>query len=517
MASVFSPSGWGRALRLVATSGLLGPTPLLSLARLVPLWLRFGGSLYTLAAWAAARFPNRLAVVEGAEHLTFGQLVEHANLLAAALQGRSRAESVGILGRNRIAYAVALLACTRLGSDLVLLNPMFGPEQLLSVLRRRPFDLLLFDLEFRPLVEEALASIPAPERPRLLALEDAPKLIAESPLGKIQRKPRKGSLTVLTSGTTGPAKEVRRRITALEALGLVRGLLVRLQPQSGERVLLAVPLLHGHGLATLALCLGTGLSLHLAPRSRAPELWEAIQAHKIELLVLVPTILHRLLEAELPAHGSPLRAIICGSAPLHSSLAERTLALLGPKLYNLYGSSETGIISLASPEDLLEAPGTVGQPLPGVTVKILDEAKNELPQGQIGRVWVSRGRHSAPTDDLGYLDPQGRLFLAGRADEVLICGGEKVFPAQVEERIARLLPYAEECAVVGVPDLEYGQALHLFLVLKPGHTGMDTQAIQRDLEAHLPRTLRPRQITLLEALPKNLTGKLLRARLHALL
>ncbi len=294
-------------------------------------------------------------------------------------------------------------------------------------------------------------------------------------------------------------------------------MLVSLQPQSGEQVLLTVPLLHGHGLATLALCLGTGLSLHLAPKSRTPELWEAIQAHRIELLVLVPTILHRLLEAGLPAHGSPLRAIICGSAPLHSSLVERTLALLGPKLFNLYGSSETGIISLASPEDLLEAPGTVGQPLPGVRVKILDEAKNELHRGQIGRIWVSRGRQSTPTDDLGYLDPHGRLFVAGRADEVLICGGVKVFPAQVEERIACLLPYAEECAVVGVPDLEYGQALHLFLVLKPGHNGIDTQAIQRDLEANLPRTLRPRQITLLEALPKNLVGKLLRARLHALL
>ncbi|GEM82621.1 class I adenylate-forming enzyme family protein [Meiothermus hypogaeus] len=516
MASIVSPSGLAQFLRLVAKSGLLGSKPLVSLASLVPLWLRFGGSLYTLAAWAAARFPNRLAVVEGEQQLSFQQLLEHANRLAAALQERFAMDSVGILGRNRIAYIVALLACTRLGCDLVLLNPMFGPEQLRVVLRRRPLGLLLFDLGFRPLVEEALASMPATGQPRLLALEDTPELIAESPIGKTHHKPRKSSLTVLTSGTTGPAKEVRRSIKAAEALGLISNLLLHLQPHSGQRVLLAVPLLHGHGLATLALCLVAGLSLHLG-KSRARDLWEEIQAHKIELLVLVPTILHRLLEAGAPSHGNHLRAVISGSAPLNPSLVLRTLAMLGQKLYNLYGSSETGVISLASPKDLLEAPGTVGHPLPGVTLKILDEAKNELPRGQIGQVWVSRGGQIAPTGDLGYLDPQGRLFLTGRADEVLICGGEKVFPTQIEERITNLLPYAEECAVVGVPDLEYGQALHLFLVLKPGHDSMETYTIQRDLEAHLPRTLRPRHITLLTELPRNQAGKLLRAKLHALL
>ncbi|MCL6567886.1 MAG: class I tRNA ligase family protein [Meiothermus silvanus] len=255
----------------------------------------------------------------------------------------------------------------------------------------------------------------------------------------------------------------------------------------------------------------------IVERLEARGLLARIEAHKIELLVLVPTILHRLLEAGAPSHGNHLRAVISGSAPLSPSLVLRTLALLGQKLYNLYGSSETGVISLASPKDLLEAPGTVGHPLPGVTLKILDEAKNELPRGQIGQVWVSRGGQIAPTGDLGYLDPQGRLFLAGRADEVLICGGEKVFPTQIEERITNLLPYAEECAVVGVPDLEYGQALHLFLVLKPSHLDMEIHTIQRDLEEHLPRTLRPRYITLLAELPRNQAGKLLRAKLRALL
>jgi acyl-CoA synthetase (AMP-forming)/AMP-acid ligase II len=352
----------------------------------------------------------------------------------------------------------------------------------------------------------------------VVELEGARSLLESKtakPAGRFRVSPRSGSLILLSSATTDPAKKVRRKPSLEEALGLVTGLLENLRPHTGKATLLTVPLLHGHGLATLVLSLALGSPLFLFPKAGPDEFLRCVEERKIKVLVLVPTILYRLLEAAHPHHDlSSLRAIFCGSAPLDAGLATRALERFGDVLYNLYGSSETGVISLATPEDLRRAPATVGKVLLGVDLRIQGERQSAIPAGEPGHIFIVRGRAAISTGDVGYLDAEGRLFLLGRADDLLICGGENVFPEAIESRVNQALEYVLESAVMGIPDPEYGQALHLFVVLKTGHAGITPEAIARDLEPLFPRTLRPKKITVLSELPKNLAGKVLRYKLQ---
>ncbi|MDX2005679.1 MAG: AMP-binding protein [Meiothermus sp.] len=500
--------------RLLRQTGLLSPFAPMALLQLGLSFLRHGVSLYSLAAWSARRFPERLALLEGERQLSFGELATSTHRLASVLaQTFPGARSVGLLGRNRIEYVEAVLACGRWGAETFLLNTMWGAEQLKAFLEARPVDLLFYDAEFHPAVTSIRQHSP---RTHLICLDqtiegttdlaELRSVRASSPL------PRRGSgrLTLLTSGTTGAAKLVRRKPSLGELLGLLTGLLSALQPRTGDPVLLTVPLLHGHGLTTLGLSLAMAVPLYLFPRGRAEDYLHCLERYPIRVLTVVPTILYRLLGAAPPGwQPRSLDRIICGSAPLPPELARRTLKRLGPVLFNLYGSSETGVISLATPRDLAEAPDCVGRPLPGVGLTILNPQHNPLKPGEIQ---IERGGIAVKTGDVGRLDAEGRLFLLGRRDEMLILGGENVYPQALEAQIQQALEYALECAVVGVPDPEYGQAVHLFVVLKEGRT-LEAEQIAQDLEAALPRTLRPKRVTVLEALPKNLAGKVQRHRL----
>lgn len=475
-------------------TGVLGSSPVWAVLELLRCLMRYGASLYTLVAWQARLRPQQTALVAGGTAIGYLELQQSSDHLAAALAQRDPAiKTVGLLGRNSIAYVEALLACGRLGLEVVLLNTMQSNEQIRDLLKNKPLDLLLCDPEFVPKL--AGLGVPLLQTDRLNS-----KNSHLDPVSSIL--PRLGKITILTSGTTGAAKPVRRKITLAEALGTALGLLEGFKPKTGEAVLLTLPLLHGHGLATLGVCLGLGAPLYFFPKAKTEDLIHCIEAQKIRVLVLVPTVLYRLLEAS-PNSLPSLRAILCGSAPLGAGLAQRTLEHFGPVLFNLYGSSEAGLISLATPQDLAIAPSTVGRALPKSNLRLI--SKDASHPHPIAVIWA-RGIN---TGDLGYLK-NGLLFLCGRADELLICGGENVYPQAIEEAVCQQLGYVLECAATGIPDPEYGQAIHLFLVLK---TECPLEAIAQDLEALFPRTLRPRKITLLKGLPRNLAGKLQRFRL----
>jgi len=411
-----------------------------------------------------------------------------------------------------------------LGLDTLLLPTSLTPDQWESLNAKSPLDVLICDREFLPRLEPVLRR----GLPEIVHTGESPSLdnlMGTSRHGQLRRLDdplrdgagsvcrKAGRLTLLTSGTTGPARAVRRRISLEEALGVLTGVLDRLSLRPGEPTLLTVPLLHGHGLATLLMTLATGSALFLFPKATPEDYLRCLEEQQIATLVLVPTVLYRLLEAG----GRPtpaLRRILCGSALLDPPLAVRCLERFGPVLYNLYGSSEAGLISLATPEDLRQAPSSVGRPLPGLKLRILDEHGRELPPAEAGEVWVVREGRGIPMGDAGYLDAEGRLFLMGRADDMLICGGVKVYPQAVEQSVLGRLEYVQACAAVGIEDLEYGQTIHLFVVMKPGQPDMTPEAIARDLEGLFPKSMRPKRITLVEALPRNLTGKVRRRELE---
>ncbi|WP_424949861.1 AMP-binding protein [Deinococcus sp.] len=533
------------ALAALRATGLFGPNPLRSVPHLVWCLLRHGVSLYAVVAWNARRWPDRPAVQDSEGAVSFRQLIDQADRAAARLESCTPAASTGLLCRNHAPFVALLLACSRLGLRTVLLNTSFSAEQIRAVCQAQGVSLLLCDDEFRPALEEtglrplpvSALTAPAPGI-RVSALLRPPFQL------RLRRRGR-ASLVLLTSGTTGSPRAVRHSLSPLSLLPTLSALLIQLRPRPGSPTLLTLPLFHGHGLATLGLGLTLAAPLHLFARSGPEDHWRCLREQRIEVLVLAPTILYRLLHtsesgalaADLLEVGTlpALRTVVSGSAPLGAVLAAQARRRFGAALHNLYGSSEAGLISLATPEELSRAPGTVGRVLPGVRVRLqpLEPARGEVTPGQVGRVTVQSGgvcragagggsQRFFETGDLGWFGADGLLFLAGRQDDLLVIGGENVYPEMIEERLARL-PYVLDCAVTALYSAEYGQAVHAHLVLKtrpgdigpgdigPGETRLAD--IERDLRALLPRMLRPARISVVDALPRTPLGKLLRPRI----
>jgi fatty-acyl-CoA synthase len=212
---------------------------------------------------------------------------------------------------------------------------------------------------------------------------------------------------------------------------------------------------------------------------------------------------------------------------LGAELATRALKDLGQVVYNLYGSTEIAFASIARPEDLSLNPATVGPVVKGITVKILDDNGNEMPQGDVGRIFV---RNTFPFEgytggggkqiidgmlssgDVGYFDEHGLLYVSGRDDEMIVSGGENVFPAEIEDLISGH-PEVVEATALGVDDKEWGARLRAFVVKTEGAT-VDEDAIKHYVREHLARYKVPREVVFLEELPRNPTGKILKRELR---
>jgi len=509
------------ALRALGSTGLLRPHPLGAILRLVWLLLRHGCSLFTLVAWNARRFPDAIAVVDPHRRATFCELQKRAATIAQAL-GIGAHHRVGILCRNSLVFVEVLLACGRAGADAALLSTMFAVEQVTHLCETEHLDLLICDDEFRQPVTTLETRFPGLHGRVVSSAALVDENLGElSPLGRPRRRRglvrRTGTVVIMTSGTTGPARAVRHRPTLRQILRTVTALLDQLQLKRGEPTLLTIPLLHGHGLATLGMSLALAAPLFIFPRARSADLLTCIAQNEIRVVVLVPTILLRLLELGMEGSRTTVRQVVCGSAPLSASLATQGIEHLGPVLFSLYGSTEAGLISLATPEDLRVAPASVGRLLPGVSVDLQTAEGADVGPGQIGRLRVRgelmQGRvvqnGGVETGDLAHFGKDGRLYLDGRADDLLICGGENVLPKTIEDIIDRR-PYVLSSAAVGVPSVEYGQSIHLFVELRSGFGDVSETAIAEDLSSCLPPVLRPAGITIVPALPRGPSGKVLR-------
>ena len=472
-------------LRALRRTGALHPRPVRSSLSLLLDVLRHGPSLYALVRWQARRQPNAPAVVWGDLHLGYGALLDRADTLAARLPTRSRRGAVGVLDGDPLLTLLALLACGRLGCRALPLSPRLGPQAVRAVQDRERLDILLCP-------DALLAAYPDATPLRL----DGPPATRPARRGRA----RAGQLGLLTSGSTGRPRVIRRPGRG-PALATLAALLDTLPLRAGMGAVLPLPLSHGHGLAFLGTCLFLGARLRLLHAPTPGQLWGALHEPGAEVVTLVPTQLHRLMSTPWPRPAG-LRGVLCGSGPLDPDLARRTLAHLGPVLFNQYGTTETGPLALATPADLLAAPGSVGRVLPGVPLSVLE-----------GAVTLRTAGGLLHTGDLGHLDGQGRLWLRGRADHLIVTGGENLNPETLEARL-RAWPYVQDCAVQGLPDAEYGQRLRAFVVLDDP---ADLARFQADCRAQLPRAHRPHEVHVVPALPRTDAGKLLRGDLERLL
>ena len=521
------------ALRAAGRSGVLSPVRPDRLVRMVGA-LRLGVGPATAAAASAARYPDHPALIDERGTLTFAELDRRAGAAAAALRddfevGPGRA--LAIMCRNHRGFVDALLAGSRLGADLLLLNTDFPGPQLGQVLERQQVGAAVLDEEF---VERFDAA--GYEGARVIAWTDGGRgeptleeLIARE--GKAPGPPGKqGKLIVLTSGTTGAPKGAPRSPSLGAVVGPGVTLLSTLPLRAREPLLVAPPFFHGFGLAYLGL--GLALPCTIVTRRRFdPEATLAdIEENGVTCLAAVPVMLQRIME--LPEEirddydTSSLNAVVSAAAPLSGDLANAFMDAFGDVVYNLYGSTETGFGGIARPKDLRAAPGTVGRPPLGAILKILAEDGTEAPRGETGRIFLggplvfegySGGGSKETIDglmstgDLGHLDEKGRLFIDGREDDMIVSGGENVFPQEVEDVLARHEDVAD-VAVLGVDDEEFGQRLKAFVVPRSG-----AEPSEDDLKAYIKSNLArykvPREIAFLDELPRNPTGKLLRSKL----
>jgi fatty-acyl-CoA synthase len=414
----------------------------------------------------------------------------------------------------------------------VLLNTSFSGPQVREVADREGTDLLVYDDEYA----DTLKGVEPPHGRWRAWVEDdddaedtLEHLIANGDGSGPPKAGKAPKIVILTSGTTGTPKGAPR--DEPKSLGMIGGLLGKVPFHAGETTELCVPMFHALGFAHMALGLGLGSTL-VVRRHFDPEVTlDSLQDNEATALIVVPVMLQRILDLGEDAIKerdlSHLKIIFASGSALGTELVKRTLEAFGPVVYNLYGSTEIAYATIATPEDLEKEPGTVGGVVRGSIVKIIGEDGEEVDKGETGRIFVGNlaqfeGYTGGETKeqikglmssgDVGHFDGNGLLFIDGRDDEMIVSGGENVFPAEIEELLAGH-EAIEEAAAIGVDDEKFGQRLKAFVVLRNGKD-LSEDAVKDYVKDNTARYKVPREVVFLDELPRNSTGKVLKRELQ---
>ncbi|MEO6794765.1 MAG: long-chain-fatty-acid--CoA ligase FadD2 [Mycobacterium sp.] len=500
------------------------------------------GELGMIPALNARRNPNGVAVIDDDGSITFKELDDAANAVANGLiaMGVRGGDGVAILARNHRWFLIANYGAARVGARLIMLNSEFSGPQIKDVSEREGAKVIIYDDEYTAAVAQsdppvgklrALGVNPDSDEPSGSADETLAQLIARSSKAPAPKVTKHASIIILTSGTTGTPKGANR--STPPTLAPIGGILSHVPFRAGEVTSLPSPMFHALGYLHGTLAMFFGSTLVLRRRFKPATVLEDLEKHKVTGMVVVPVMLSRILDQLETTDPKPdlskLRIVFVSGSQLGAELASRAMKDLGPVVYNMYGSTEVAFATIAGPADLQYNPATVGPVVKGVKVKILDDNGHELPQGQVGRIFVGNffpfegytgggGKQiidgMLSSGDVGYFDERDLLFVSGRDDEMIVSGGENVFPAEVEDLISGH-PDVIEATALGVDDKEWGARLRAFVVRKEG-SSVDEDAIKVYVKEHLARYKVPREVVFLEELPRNPTGKILKRELRDL-
>jgi len=497
-------------------------------------------------AASAQRCPDRAGLVDEIGILTWRQIDRRADAFAAALQALpdGQPDIIALMARNHRGFIDALIAANRIGADLLLLNTSFAGPALAEVLKREGSEdgraksvAVIYDEEFTKTVDRALADMPAATR--IVAWADAPESLAESLLTVEQmitdhdgqepeRASTRSNTILLTSGTTGTPKGAKH---SGGDLGAFKTILDQTPWRTDQSVVIAAPVFHAWGFSQLAFAASMACTI-ITRRKFDPEATlDLIDRHRATGLCVVPVMFDRIIE--LPEEvldkysGGSLRFASASGSRMRPDVVIEFMDRFGDIIYNNYNATEAGMIATATPRDLRAAPDTAGRPAGDTEILVFDAEFNEVPTGEVGSIYVRNstqfdGYTSGQTKDfhegfmssgdVGYLDEDGRLFVVGRDDEMIVSGGENIYPIEVEKTLATH-PDVAEASVLGVDDSKYGQRLEAFVVLTPG-----ASATPDTLKQHVRETLAnykvPRAVTLLDELPRSITGKISRKELQ---
>lgn len=538
----------GDAVVTLAKAGFLTPMRPDRTVRMVAAARDEGLTIATGFATAAARRPDSPGLIDELGTLTWRELDERAHALAAALQQLpgGTPEVVGIMARNHRGFVESLIAATRIGADVLLLNTSFAGPALAEVVNREQADVVIYDEEFTASVDRAVAD--RPQAGRILAWTDEPtgsdvagpaapvaptveKLITSHAGQRATKTGRKSRLILLTSGTTGTPKGAKH---SGGGAGNLIAILSRTPWRLGETTVVVAPMFHAWGFSQLVFSSAMACTVVTRRKFDPQATLALVDKYRATGLCVVPVMFDRIMDLPDDVRkrysGRTLRFAACSGSRMRPDVVTKFMDEFGDVIYNNYNATEAGMIATATPADLRVAPDTAGKPAAGTEIRIYDDEFGTVPTGEVGRIFVknstqfdgytSPGSEGSTKDfhegfmssgDIGRLDEAGRLFVVGRDDEMIVSGGENVYPIEVEKTLTGHADVAE-ATVLGVDDEQYGQRLVAFVVLTDGSgAGPD------DLKAHVRENLAnykvPREITILTELPRGSTGKILRNEL----
>ncbi len=522
-----------KVLRQIGMIKLASPTKLVGAVKQLKKW---GPGFPAGVNAAAKRYPKQIAIIDDEGEVTYGDLVRQINQFTEVLRerGLQTGDSIALLARNHRYFVIALVAIMQLGGRILLLNTMASKAQLTDLAEREGAELLILDEEFLPLVDEVRRSrliVAWADNEEELEIPTIKNIILGKPDGEQPLPEARGQIVIFTSGTTGLPKGAKRREPDdLKPMIAYFGAI----PYKGNSVVaVAAPLFHSWGLINFGFGQTTVPTVVLRRRFDPEQTLADIEKYKVKILVVVPLMIQRL--ANLPEeiaekyNVSSLEITASSGASLPGDIPTRFMDRYTDSIYNFYGATETSWVTIASPKDLREAPGTAGRIPWRTQVKILDSEGNELPTGEIGVIHVlndmpfggyTDGRSKAvhqgmiDTGDLGYFDEEGRLFVSGRDDDMIISGGENVFPRELEDCLSDH-PDVADVVVTGVADAEWGQRLVAYVVLVEGSYASEASLVAYAKE-NVPRFAVPKAIAMLDELPRNPTGKVMKRMLPPL-
>ncbi|MBK5110051.1 MAG: AMP-binding protein [Thermoleophilia bacterium] len=525
-------SDLGFQLKTLGDTGILGVMRPDRTIRALLTTARGGTTPATAIRVAAIKHPDRVSIVDELGSLTFDQLDGRTDALAHGMAGLGVAagDGIGIMCRNHRGFLEATLAASKLGADALLLNTMFSGPQLAEVVEREGAGVLVFDEEFEGLLSELPDSVS-----RIVGFggeggghPTLESLISSSDVAEVERPESESRIILLTSGTTGAPKGAQRGSPG--GLAGIAGLFDRIPHRAGEVMVMPAPLFHSWGLINTVLSLTLGATVVLDRHFEPAQTMRRVDQYSADVLVAVPVMLQRILE--LPAEvldqfrADNLKIVTLSGSALPGGLATAWMDRFGDNIYNLYGSTEVSFVTIADPVDLRQDPATAGRPPHGTSIRLVDKDGKDVGPGETGRVFVSNGMTFdgytgggnketldgfMSSGDIGHFDSRGLFFVDGRDDEMIVSGGENVFPAEVEDLIASH-PDVVEAAAVGVDDETFGQVLWAFVVLRE-QGALDERDVREFVKSNLASFKAPRQVKFMAELPRNATGKILKRAL----
>lgn len=497
-------------------------------------------------------------IISGERQRTQDELNLNAARAARALSqaGVKADDCVALYLRNDFPFFETSAACALLGAYATPINWHYTAEEAAYILRDCDAKVVVIHDDLLPAIEGAIPGgvtvvvVPTPDE--IAAAYGVSRPTQRSRRGVLwddfiadkarwtEPPPAQRGTMIYTSGTTGNPKGVRRDPMGEEAQLLQQRVieegfgLPADADAKGVRAVMTGPMYHSAPNAYGLSAAKYGAWIYLQPRFDAEELLQLIERHRITHMHVVPTMFVRLLR--LPAEVrrrydvSSLRHIIHGAAPCPPEVKRQMIEWWGPVIYEYYGSTENGIVTIVTSDMAMTKPGTVGRPIAGNVIRILDDEKRDLPVGEVGEIYIWRpnrtdftynkrddARREMDVDgfltngDMGWLDADGCLFLADRKNDMVISGGVNIYPAEIEKVLIGH-PGVKDCAVFGIPDPEFGESLAAHIELSDGD--LAPEELQAFLRQHLAKFKVPRKIVVEGALPREDSGKIFKRKLR---